>query len=117
MKIIHPDGISLPIYKCNGYRNYGIDLCEDEKLNINLIKEFYLNPKRRADFPINPKNATVKFIVNGSSTLESTVPMIEQVKSMRNKIGEVRLTKLPFLLSIQTIRKDSTLIKPPKTVN
>ena len=116
-KFVHPDGIQLPIYKCNGFRKYGINLCEDESSNFKLISEFYLNPKRRPDYPNIPKNATVKFIVDESETIESIIPMISKMKSMRDKIGEEKLNREPFLLSIQTIKNDSFQIKAPKFVN
>ena len=117
LKFVHPDGIQLPIYRCNGFRKYGINLCEDDDSNFKLLKEFYLNPNRRPDYPTQPKNATVKFVVDESFSLESITPLINRIKSMRNKISEERLTNQPFLLSIQTIKKDSVLIKPTKIVN
>ncbi len=117
VKLVHPDGIQLPIYKCNGFRKYGINLCEDENSNFKLLKEFYLNPKRRADYPSKPKNATVKLIIDESSTLKSITPTIKLLKSIRDEIGEERLTRQPFLLSIQTTRNDSVMITPPKIVN
>ena len=117
LKFVHPDGIELPIYECGGFRSYGINLCEHDDSIFELLREFYLNPKRRPDYPINPKNATVKFIVEGTMSIEALIPLIKRIKTMRNKIGEDRLTNQPFLLSIQTLRKDSILIKPPKLVN
>ena len=117
IKLVHQDGIQLPIYKCNGFRKYGINLCGDENSNFELIKEFYLNPQRRPDFPTKPNNATVKFVVDESSTLESIVPMINRIKSIRDEIGKERLAKQPFLLSIQTLKNDSVSIRPPKIVN
>ena len=117
MIFVHPDGIELPVYTCGGFRKYGVNLCEDESSNFKLIKEFYLNPKRRPDYPSIPKNATIKFVVDGNATVESIIPMMSEIKSMRDKIGEEKLSKEPFLLSIQTIKRDSILIKPPKPVN
>lgn len=117
LKFVHPDGIQLPIYKCNGFRKYGINLCEDESSIYKLINEFYFNPKRRADYPNMPKNATVKFVVDESETIESIIPMISKMKTMRDKIGEEKLNKEPFLMSIQTIKNDSFQIKAPKSVN
>ena len=114
---VHPDGIELPVYRCNGIREYGVNLCEDESSNFKLIKEFYLNPKRRPDYPSMPKNATIKIVVAGDANVESIIPMMNEIKSMRDKIGEEKLSKEPFLLSIQTINRDSILIKPPKPVN
>ncbi len=117
LKFVHPDGIELPIYECDGFRTYGINLCEDDDSNFELLREFYLNPKRKSDYPFNPKNATVKFVVDQTMSIESLLPLIKRIKSMRNKIGEERLTNQPFLLSIETLGKDSILIKPLKIVN
>jgi hypothetical protein len=117
IKFDHSDGIELPIYKCNGFRKYGINLCEDDNSNFQLLKDFYLNPNRRPDYPRNPKNATIKLVVEETMSLEALVPLITRIKSMRNKIGEGKFTKEPFLLSIETLKKDSILIKPPKPVN
>lgn len=117
IKFVHPDGIELPIYECNGFREYGINLCEDDSINFQLLRDFYLNPNQRPDYPSKPKNATVKLVVEETMSLEALVPLIMRIKSVRNKIGEEILTKEPFLLSIETLRKDSILIRPPKLVN
>lgn len=117
MSIVHPDGIELPVYKCHGFRKYGINLCQDENSNFELIKEFYLNPNQRADYPTKPKNATVTFVVDESCKIYSVIPMINKIKKMRNKIGDTRLMGEPFLLRMRTAKEDSILYKPPKTVN
>lgn len=117
IKFVHPDGIELPIYECNGFRKYGISLCEDYNSNFQLLSDFYLNKNRRPDYPSKPKNATVKLVVAETMLLEALVPLILRIKSMRNKIGEEILTKEPFLISIETLREDSIFIKPPKLVN
>lgn len=117
MRLVNRDGIELPIYECNGFRKYGINLCEDDNSNFQLLRDFYLNPNRRADYPSKPQNATIKLIVEETMSLEALLPLIIRIKSIRNKIGGEILTKEPFLLSIQTLRNDSMLIKPPKLLN
>lgn len=110
IKIDHSDGIELPIYECDGFRTYGINLCEHEDSNLELLREFYLNPTRRLDYPYNPQYATVRLVVEETMSIEALVPLIKRIKSMRNKLGEEGLINEPFLFSIQTLRKDSILI-------
>ena len=114
LQFIHSDGIELPIYSCNGYRSYGINLCDDQDSIYNLIEEFYLNPIKRTDYPSNPKNATVKFVVDGNSTLESIEPTITHVKLLRDRIGSEYLTKQPFVIHIQSIENDTLLNRAPE---
>ena len=117
IKLIHYDGIELPIYYCDGFRKYGINLCENAAANFNKLEEFYLNSKSRENYPSNPKNATIKIVVAGSTTIEELIPTIKRVKSMRDKISNGKLSEFPFLFSLQSIQKDSIMIKPLKSVN
>jgi len=36
---------------------------------------------------------------------------------MRNQLEDENISKLPFIFSIQTIQRDSILLKPPSGVN
>jgi len=76
-RIIHHDGIQMPIYECNGFRDHGINLCDDYMTNIEKLKEFYINPKKRTYYPSNPRRAIVKIIVDESQTLNSIIPLIK----------------------------------------
>jgi len=113
-KIIDYDGIQLPIYSCNGFRKYGINLCDDCDLNIEQLSEFYLNPKRRADYPSKPNKAILKIIVDENRTAKSIFPIIKKLKTMRNQIGDNQLSELPLLFSLQTIQKDTIEIQLPE---
>ena len=114
LQFIHYDGVELPIFSCNGYRSYGINLCDDQDSIYNMIEEFYLNPVNRPDYPSNPKNATVKFVVDGKSTLESLEPTINHVKLLRDRIGSEYLANQPFLINIQTIENDTFTFRAPE---
>ena len=111
MKTTHRDGILFPVYQCRRYRKYGMNLCQNPKSNFKKIKEFYLNPNRRNDYPYSSKNATIKFVVNESKTLGSISPMINQVKTMRDKISDPQLKDAPFLMSLLTTQRDSNLLR------
>jgi len=116
-KIVCYDGIRLPIYYCNGFKKYGINLCDDYNLNIEQLREFYINPKGKSDYPSKPNKAILKVIVDEHSTVESIIPIIKKLKIMKNQIGNDQLSKLPLLFSFQTIQKDTIDFQPLKSTN
>jgi len=117
IKFTHHDGIQLPIYNCNGFREYGINLCEEYNLNIKKLSEFYLNPQKRADYPRISKNAILKIVVDEKITFSAIIPTIKKLKYMRDQLDNESLRSIPFLFSLQTIQRDSILIKPPQLKN
>lgn len=111
------DGIQMPIYNCNGFRKYGINLCEDSTTNYNKLKEFYLNPQRREDYPTKPENAILKLVFEESMTIKSVIPTIKSVKSMRDHLQNRSLSNLPFIFSFETVQSDSMTTKFPKPID
>jgi|GEM_PF-4624923 len=117
VKFISLDGITMPIYQCNGFRIYGINLCEKNQLNLSKFKEFYLNPKKREDYPKSPKNAIFKIVVDEGETIQSIKNSLKFIDSMREKIQNENLSNLPIAIIIETIQRDSNLTKAPKQLN
>lgn len=112
LKFEHTNGIKLPIYSCNGFRQNGINLCEDESLNIIKLENFYLNPNKRFDYPNNPNQATLKIVIDKSNNVTSIFEIVNQIKSLRDQINIPTLGN-PIIFTIETSEQDSFELKPP----
>ena len=110
-KTSHQDAIQLPIYKCNGFRKYGINLCDKNNLNLETLSEFYLNPNRRPDYPSKPKNAILRIIVDEKGTIEDVYPILARVQNMIYKVKDEEIYTHPILFTLNTIQKDSILLR------
>ncbi len=113
-KISHYRQNELPVYACNGYREYGINLCENQKSNFNKMREFYLNPQKRFDFPLNPQTIRVKIVAEETETINSIIPSLIEIKSMRDKIDNGNLAYLPLLFRFENAWRDSLVYGAPE---
>ena len=112
-KIESHGAIQLPIYECNGFRKYGLNLCNENDIILEVLREFYLNPKRRPDYPSKPKNAIINIISDKNDSLKEMEQIFVKLQEIIEEIKVNEIHDIPIKFTLSTLQQDSFLIPKP----
>lgn len=112
-KIESHGATQLPIYECNGFRKYGLNLCTENDLILKVLREFYLNPKRRPDYPSKPKNAIINIISDKNDSIKEMEQIFVKLQYIIEEIKENEINDIPIKFTLNTLQQDSFLFSKP----
>ncbi len=116
-KFSHRRAMDMRVYLCNVRNEFAFNLCENDSKSLKLFKEYYLNPKRRVDYPKQPSKAIFKLILDDDKTIQSLVEVLRQIQAMEDRIDNDILDNIPMQVTVTTTHLDSVSIPFPAQRN
>lgn len=106
--------IELPVYECDGFRKYGINLCDEDSITTQKLKDFVLNPKGREDYPNNPLKAVIKIVLEDDKDIDDLKYVLTDLLGKYEKFAIDKYNDIPIIVHLETIEEDTTFFRLPK---